>query len=105
MISAMQSARSQLEPSLVASNVKSSGKVAIGTVKGDLHDIGKILVALMLEGAGFEVKDLSVNVASKKFIEAISRKDVNIVALPALLTITNAGYEDHHGGDRAGQPA
>ena len=49
-----------VKPSLVANNVKSSGKVAIGTVKGDLHDIGKNLVALMLEGAGFEVKDLGV---------------------------------------------
>ena len=85
---AMQAALSLLKPSLVANNVKSSGKVAIGTVKGDLHDIGKNLVALMLEGAGFEVKDLGVDVVPEKFIEAISSGDVNIVALSALLTTT-----------------
>ena len=85
---AMQAALSLLKPSLVASNVKSSGKVAIGTVKGDLHDIGKNLVALMFEGAGFEVKDLGVDVPPEKFIEAISSGDVNIVALSALLTTT-----------------
>jgi 5-methyltetrahydrofolate--homocysteine methyltransferase len=85
---AMQTALSLLKPSLVARNIKSSGKVAIGTVKGDLHDIGKNLVALMLEGAGFEVKDLGVDVAPEKFIEAILSEDVNIVALSALLTTT-----------------
>ena len=85
---AMQSALSLLKPSLVARNVKSSGKVAIGTVKGDLHDIGKNLVALMLEGAGFEVKDLGVDVAPEKFIEAISTENVDIIALSALLTTT-----------------
>jgi 5-methyltetrahydrofolate--homocysteine methyltransferase len=85
---AMQAALSLLKPSLVAGNVKSSGKVAIGTVKGDLHDIGKNLVALMLEGAGFDVQDLGVDVAPEKFIEAISNGNVNIVALSALLTTT-----------------
>ena len=85
---AMQTALSQLKPSLVASNVKSSGRVAIGTVKGDLHDIGKNLVALMLEGAGYEVEDLGVDVGPEKYIEAILREDVNIVALSALLTTT-----------------
>jgi 5-methyltetrahydrofolate--homocysteine methyltransferase len=85
---AMQAALSLLKPSLVAGNVKSSGKVAIGTVKGDLHDIGKNLVALMLEGAGFEVKDLGADVAPEKFIEAITKENVDIVALSALLTTT-----------------
>jgi 5-methyltetrahydrofolate--homocysteine methyltransferase len=85
---AMQTALSLLKPSLVAGNVKSSVKVAIGTVKGDLHDIGKNLVALMLEGAGYEVKDLGVDVDPEKFVEAISSGDVNIVALSALLTTT-----------------
>ncbi len=86
--SAMQAALSLLKPRLIASDVKSTGKVAIGTVKGDLHDIGKNLVALMLEGAGFEIKDLGVDVSPEKFIEAISAGDVNIVALSALLTTT-----------------
>jgi 5-methyltetrahydrofolate--homocysteine methyltransferase len=86
--SAMQAALSLLKPRLVENNVKSAGKVAIGTVKGDLHDIGKNLVALMLEGAGFEILDLGVDVTPEKFVEAISAGDVNIVALSALLTTT-----------------
>jgi 5-methyltetrahydrofolate--homocysteine methyltransferase len=86
--SAMQAALFLLKPRLVESNVKSTGKVAIGTVKGDLHDIGKNLVALMLEGAGFEVKDLGVDVSPETFVEAISAGDVNLVALSALLTTT-----------------
>jgi len=77
----MQSALTLLKPYLVAGNVKSAGKVAIGTVKGDLHDIGKNLVMLMLEGAGFEIQDLGVDVAPEKFVEAISTSDANIVAL------------------------
>jgi 5-methyltetrahydrofolate--homocysteine methyltransferase len=85
---AMQAGLSLLKPSLVASDVKSAGRVAIGTVKGDLHDIGKNLVTLMLEGAGFEVKDLGVDVTPEKFVEAISQGDVDIVALSALLTTT-----------------
>lgn len=85
---AMQSALSLLKPRLIASDVKSAGKVAIGTVKGDLHDIGKNLVVLMLEGAGFEVKDLGVDVPPEKFVEAIATGDVDIVALSALLTTT-----------------
>ena len=85
---AMQAGLSLLKPALVAGEVKSAGKVAIGTVKGDLHDIGKNLVTLMLEGAGFEVKDLGVDVPPERFVEAISQGDVEIVALSALLTTT-----------------
>lgn len=85
---AMQAALSLLKPRLIESDVKSAGKVAIGTVKGDLHDIGKNLVALMLEGAGFEVKDLGVDVPPEKFVETIAVGDVNILALSALLTTT-----------------
>ena len=85
---AMQAGLSLLKPSLVAGEVRSAGKVAIGTVKGDLHDIGKNLVTLMLEGAGFEVKDLGVDVPPERFVEAISQGDVDIVALSALLTTT-----------------
>ena len=87
---AMQAGLSLLKPSLVARNVKSTGTVAIGTVKGDLHDIGKNLVKLMLEGAGFEVKDLGVDVPPEKFVEVISQGEVDIVALSALLTTTMA---------------
>lgn len=85
---AMQAALSLLKPSLMANDVKSTARVAIGTVKGDLHDIGKNLVKLMLEGAGFEVRDLGVDVPPEKFVEAISSGDVDIVALSALLTTT-----------------
>jgi 5-methyltetrahydrofolate--homocysteine methyltransferase len=85
---AMQSALLLLKPRLVATDVKSAGTVAIGTVKGDLHDIGKNLVKLMLEGAGFEVKDLGVDVPPEKFVEAISAAGVDVVALSALLTTT-----------------
>ena len=86
--SAMQAALFLLKPLLVASDVKSTGRVAIGPVKGDLHDIGKNMVALMLEGAGFEVTDLGVDVPPEKFVEAIAAGDVNILALSALLTTT-----------------
>ena len=85
---AMQAALSLLKPSLLASDVKSTAKVAIGTVKGDLHDIGKNLVKLMLEGAGFEVRDLGVDVSPEKFVEVVSAGNVDIVALSALLTTT-----------------
>jgi len=67
--------------------VKPVGKVAIGTVKGDLHDIGKSLVAMMLEGAGFEIMDMGVDVTPEKFVEAI-KNGAQIVAMSALLTTT-----------------
>jgi 5-methyltetrahydrofolate--homocysteine methyltransferase len=85
---AMQAGLSLLKPRLVQSDIKSAGRVAIGTVKGDLHDIGKNLVALMLEGAGFEVIDLGVDVPPEKFVEAITSGDAEIIALSALLTTT-----------------
>ena len=85
---AMQTGLSLLKPYLVEGNVQAAGKVAIGTVKGDLHDIGKNLVLLMLEGAGFEVLDLGVDVSPERFVEAIAMDGVDIVALSALLTTT-----------------
>lgn len=85
---AMQAALIILKPYLMSSEVKSAGKVVIGTVKGDMHDIGKNLVGLMLEGAGFEVLDLGVDVSPEKFIDAISGGAADIVALSALLTTT-----------------
>ena len=85
---AMQAGLAVLKPYLVQANVKSAGRVVAGTVKGDLHDIGKNLVCMMLEGAGFEINDLGTDVAPEKFVEAAGAGDVDIIALSALLTTT-----------------
>lgn len=85
---AMKASLELIRPLLVARGDKPIGRVAIGTVKGDLHDIGKNLVASLLEGGGFEVIDLGVNVSPEKFIETVKSKDANIVAMSALLTTT-----------------
>ena len=85
---AMKAALELIRPLLVARGDKPVGRVAIGTVKGDLHDIGKNLVASLLEGGGFEVIDLGVNVSPEKFIETVNAKQANIVAMSALLTTT-----------------
>jgi 5-methyltetrahydrofolate--homocysteine methyltransferase len=77
-----------LKPLLAEGDSSSAGKVIIGTVKGDLHDIGKNLVAMMMESAGFEVIDLGVDVAPEKFVEAIKTHHPTIVGLSALLTTT-----------------
>jgi 5-methyltetrahydrofolate--homocysteine methyltransferase len=84
---AMKSALEPLRPLLVDSGAKPLGTVAIGTVQGDLHDIGKNLVAMMLEGAGFAIKDLGNNAGPDKFIQA-ARDGADILALSALLTTT-----------------
>jgi 5-methyltetrahydrofolate--homocysteine methyltransferase len=84
---AMTAALAVLKPHLVEQGVEPSGKVAIGTTQGDLHDIGKNLVAMMLEGSGYEIVDLGVDVPADKFIEAI-RAGANVVAMSALLTTT-----------------
>ena len=85
---AMQSGLTILRPSLVKANFKAIGKVAIGTVKGDLHDIGKNLVSMMLEGAGFEIIDLGTDVAPEKVVAVVRESAPDIVALSALLTTT-----------------
>ena len=85
---AMQSGLSVLKPKLVQGDFKPEGKVAIGTVKGDLHDIGKNLVSMMLEGAAFEIVDLGTDVSPEKFVEAVKTSGANIVAMSALLTTT-----------------
>lgn len=85
---AMKSSLELLRPLLAKSGRESQGKVVIGTVKGDLHDIGKNLVSALLEGGGFEVIDLGVNVEPQRIIEAIQEHGANIVALSALLTTT-----------------
>jgi 5-methyltetrahydrofolate--homocysteine methyltransferase len=85
---AMQTGLVLLKPYLKEANIQMAGKVAIGTVKGDLHDIGKNLVMMMLEGAGFEILDLGTDVAPEKFVEVIQAGGVDILALSALLSTT-----------------
>lgn len=85
---AMKASLEFIRPLLAARGSEPAGRVVIGTVKGDLHDIGKNLVAAMLEGAGFEVIDLGVDVPPEKFIAALNEKKANIVAMSALLTTT-----------------
>jgi len=85
---AMQAGLGVLRPRLVESGVKPIGKVVIGTVQGDLHDIGKNLVSMMMEGAGFEVIDLGTDVRAETFIDAVQSNGVQIVAMSALLTTT-----------------
>jgi 5-methyltetrahydrofolate--homocysteine methyltransferase len=85
---AMKAALELIRPLLIASGAQPVARVALGTVKGDLHDIGKNLVAAMLEGGGYEVIDLGVNVDPEKFIAAVKEKGANIVAMSALLTTT-----------------
>jgi len=85
---AMSAALQILEPVLVKSGVKPRGKVVIGTVRQDLHDIGKNLVAMMLKGGGFQVIDLGVDVAPEKFVAAAREQGAQVVALSALLTTT-----------------
>ena len=85
---AMQAAMEILKPQLIDAGVESSGKVVIGTVAGDLHDIGKNLVSMMLEGAGFEIVDLGSDVSADQFIEAVQKNEPDIVGMSALLTTT-----------------
>ncbi len=90
---AMKGALELIRPKLVETGAKPVGKVVIGTVRGDLHDIGKNLVAAMLEGGGFEIIDLGVDVSPEKFIEAAKEKGANIIAMSALLTTTMPGMK------------
>jgi len=85
---AMAAGMQILEPLLAASGVKPRGKVVVGTVKQDLHDIGKNLVAMMLKGGGYHVTDVGVDVDPAKFVEAARKADADIVAISALLTTT-----------------
>ncbi len=85
---AMQAGLALLKPALKQADVKTTGKVLIGTVEGDLHDIGKNLVAMMLEGAGFEIKDLGINVPVGKMVDAVREEAPDILAMSALLTTT-----------------
>ena len=90
---AMKMAMEILEPELVKAGVEPVGKLLIGTVQGDLHDIGKNLVAMMLKGAGFEVIDLGVDVKPEKFIEQVKTSKAQLIGMSALLTTTMPGME------------
>jgi 5-methyltetrahydrofolate--homocysteine methyltransferase len=85
---AMTAGMALLKPLLVEDGVKASGKVVIGTVKGDLHDIGKNVVRMMLEGRGLEVIDLGTDVSAARFVEAVRHHGADIVGLSAMLTTT-----------------
>ena len=90
---AMKSAMQVLRPLMVEAGEKLSAKVVIGTVKGDLHDIGKNIVASMLEGSGFDVVDLGTDVAPEKFVAAVTEQEPQIVCMSALLTVTMPGMK------------
>ena len=85
---AMKAGVAQLEPLFAAAGVKPVGKIIIGTVRGDIHDIGKNLAAIMLRGAGFEIVDLGVGVTAQKFVDAVREHQPNIVGISAMLTTT-----------------
>lgn len=85
---AMHGGMDLLRPKLAEAEVKLTGKMVLGTVKGDLHDIGKNLVGMMMEGAGFQVIDLGIDIPSEKFIEAVRAHQADLVGLSALLTTT-----------------
>jgi 5-methyltetrahydrofolate--homocysteine methyltransferase len=91
---AMTEALALLKPELVSEGVPAAGTVAIGTVKGDLHDIGKNVVAMMLEGAGFKIVDLGVDVRAEQFVQAI-RDGANVAAMSALLTTTMINMKEN----------
>lgn len=85
---AMSAGTELLKPLLVSDGVRTRGKVVIGTVKGDLHDIGKNLVKMMMEGKGLEVIDLGTDVSAERFISAAKENDAHVIACSALLTTT-----------------
>jgi len=91
---AMKQGMSILRPILTEKGIKGTGTVVIGTVRGDLHDIGKNLVGMMLEGAGFDVVDAGVDVSPEKYIEIVKEKEAKIVGLSALLTTTMPAMKD-----------
>ena len=91
---AMKQGLEVLKPLMVGSGMEPAGKVVVGTVKGDLHDIGKNLVIMSLEGAGFEVIDLGIDVAPERFVEAVKDNHPLVVGLSALLTTTMTAMKD-----------
>lgn len=91
---AMKAGSAILKPKLAEAGVKPCGIVVIGTVKGDLHDIGKNLVGMMLEGAGFQVVDIGINVEAEKFAEAAKENNASVIGVSALLTTTMTNMKD-----------
>ncbi|HBE04079.1 MAG: methyltransferase [Spirochaetes bacterium GWF1_41_5] len=91
---AMNAALKILEPELLKNNVKAKGIIVIGTVKGDLHDIGKNLVAIMFKGAGFTVVDCGVDVSAEKFVEEAKKSNADLIGLSALLTTTMVNMKE-----------
>ena len=85
---AMKSGLELIKPLLVGGDIRPVGKIALGTVKGDLHDIGKNLVGIMLEGSGFEIYDLGTDVSPEQFVEVIQANEIDLIGLSALLTTT-----------------
>ncbi len=84
----MQTAMGLLKPLLLQADIKTVGKVVVGTVAGDLHDIGKNLVSMMLEGSGFEVVDLGTDVTPQQFVDAVQEHEPQVIGMSALLTTT-----------------
>lgn len=91
---AMHAGLAILEPHFIQSGIKPTGKVLIGTVKGDLHDIGKNIVSMMLRGACFEITDLGIDVSPQKFIDEAKSKEVDIIAMSSLLTTSMKAMRD-----------
>lgn len=90
---AMNAGMEALKPHLIGSDIKPVGKVILGTVEGDLHDIGKNLVKIMFQGAGFDVVDLGVDISAEKFVAALKAEQPQIIAMSALLTTTMINME------------
>ena len=91
---AMKAGMEIVKPVLIQEDIKTQGTVVLGTVKGDLHDIGKNLVGMMLEGAGFEVIDMGVDIAPEKFVQTAKEKKAHLIGLSALLTTTMVSMKD-----------
>lgn len=91
---AMSNGIALVKPLIAESDMPSSGKVAVGTVKGDLHDIGKNLVIMMLESSGFNVIDLGVDIGAEAFVKAVKEQQVQIIGMSALLTTTMLNMKD-----------
>lgn len=91
---AMKECMALVKPLLIKSGVDPAGKILIGTIKGDLHDIGKNLVAMMLEGSGFEVIDLGVDIKPEAFVQSVKETSANLIGMSALLTTTMPMMKD-----------
>jgi 5-methyltetrahydrofolate--homocysteine methyltransferase len=91
---AMKSGMTVIKPLLAKANVKSKGKIAVGTVKGDLHDIGKNIVGMLLEGAGFEILDLGADVDKEIFLDSVKKENADIIGMSSLLTTTMLYMKD-----------